>query len=157
VPRQITHRPLGPLADPVIEAVAQDLSAVGIKLNIKSEPTIQEWVSAYEAGTYPLTGFIENEGLSMYQFYHYYLSPGPGNPSSLGTSDDPTLDSLYAKGLTSNAPETIWQEMSARIVTQAEIIPIFENDAFWYAQKSVGGLDFSFASYYPLPTAWYFK
>jgi hypothetical protein len=41
--------------------------------------------------------------------------------------------------------------MSARIVTEAEQVPVMTFDSFWYAKPNVGGVAFSAKSGYPLP------
>jgi hypothetical protein len=47
--------------------------------------------------------------------------------------------------------------MTARVVTQADEIPVFNFDAFWYTAKNIGGLAFSADNGTPYPAEWYAK
>ena len=147
----------GTLGDPVLEAMAKYLSAVGVRLNITQSSSLDQWLPNFENGTYSATGFTQEPFVPMYQFYHFYLSPG-GIANQHGWHD-PVLDKLWQQGAaaTPKASSAYWQEMSRRVVTQADEVPVFEDNTFWYTAKDIGGVAFSSANSAPLPTEWYIK
>jgi peptide/nickel transport system substrate-binding protein len=149
----ISQTSFGTLGDPMVQAIAQNLSAVGVKVNVTSEPTIDGWVAAYEAEKYVASGFISFPFIPMYQFYGYYLAPKEA--SSIGSSDDPTMDKLYEQGLNAKDPGQYWQAMSRRMVAQAEEVPVLEFDSFWYANKQVGGVVVTPENGNPVPSDWF--
>ena len=147
----------GTLGDPVLEAMAKYFSAVGVKLSITQSSSIDQWLPQFEGGTYPATGFTQEPFLPMYQFYGFYL--GPGAIANQHGWDDPALDRLWQQGAMADAATaaTDWRTMSQRIVTQADEIPVMQDDTFWYTAKNIGGVAFSSRNAAPLPTEWYIK
>jgi peptide/nickel transport system substrate-binding protein len=145
----------GSLGDPVLQAMAKYFSAVGVELKITPGPTHAQFDSGIFGGTYSATGFVQQPYLPMYQFYGFYLAP-KGVLNQHG-GDDLTLDELYQKAVTAADPSQYWRQMSARVVTEAHMVPVFAFDSFYYTAKNIGGVAFSAATGYPYPTEWYRK
>ena len=145
----------GTLADPVLEAVAQEYSAIGVTLKITSTTTLPQWVNQVLGGTYESAGFIATAFAPMSEWYNYWFAPG-GIENQHG-GDDPTLDALAKKGEASQSPGQYWTAMTEQTVTQADEIPIFNFDAFWYTAKNIGGVSFSADNGTPYPSEWYAK
>jgi peptide/nickel transport system substrate-binding protein len=149
----ISQTSLSP-GDTLAQAMAQDFSAIGITLNITSEPTVTEWVSAYETEKFPASEFLEASNLPQLQQYNFFLAPGP---SSIGNWADPKLDNFVHEGMISSSPGQYWKAISTEVTTQGDEIPVAEPDEFWYANKDVGGIAYSAANYLPNPIEWFLK
>ncbi len=145
----------GSQGDPVVEAIAKYLSAVGVNLEIIQEPSGTQWVAGMVGGSYSVTGFPANPLVPMITFYSGFL--GPKAVLNEHGYDDPVMDQLYQQGTVSKDPEVYWQAMSRRMVTEADMVPVFELNTFWYAQKDIGGVLLSEATGAPLPDEWYPK
>ena len=145
----------GSLADPVLEAIAQEYSAVGVTLKITSTTTLPQWVNQVLGGSYESAGFIATAFAPMPEWYGYWFAP-KGIENQHGW-DDPTLDTLADQGEASLSPDQYWTAMTVRTVTQADEIPVFNFDAFWYTAKNIGGLSFSADNGTPYPAEWYAK
>jgi ABC-type transport system substrate-binding protein len=89
------------------------------------------------------------------EWYNYWFAP-KGLENQHGWHD-PTLDALAKQGEASLSPDPYWRAMTSRIVSQADEIPVFNFDAFWYTAKNIGGLSFSANNGTPYPSEWYGK
>jgi peptide/nickel transport system substrate-binding protein len=145
----------GTLADPVLEAIAQEYKAIGVTLKITSTTTLPQWVTQVLGGSYESAGFIATAFAPMPEWYSYWFAP-KGLENQHGW-DDPTLDALAEQGEASLSPDQYWRAMTNRIVSQADEIPVFNFDAFWYTAKNIGGLSFSADNGTPYPSEWYAK
>jgi peptide/nickel transport system substrate-binding protein len=145
----------GTLADPVLEAIAQEYKAIGVTLKITSTTTLPQWVTQVLGGSYESAGFVATAFAPLSEWYNYFLAP-KGLENQHGW-DDPTLDALAKQGEASLAPDQYWRAMTSRIVAQADEIPVFNFDAFWYTAKNIGGLEFSANNGTPYPAEWYAK
>jgi peptide/nickel transport system substrate-binding protein len=143
----------GTQGDPVVQAIAKYLSAVGVSLDITQEPSGTQWVAGMVSGNYSVTGFPANPLVPMITFYAGFL--GPKAVLNEHGYDDPVMDQLYQEGTVSKDPATYWEAMSRRMVTEADMVPVFELNTFWYAQKDIGGVLLSQATGAPLPDEWY--
>jgi peptide/nickel transport system substrate-binding protein len=143
----------GTLADPVLEAIAQEYSAVGVTLKITSPATLPTWVNQVLGGSYESAGFVATAFAPLSEWYSYWWAP-KGIENQHGW-DDPTLDALAKQGQASLAPDQYWQAMTRRITTQADEIPVFNFDAFWYTAKNIGGVAFSANNGTPYPAEWF--
>jgi peptide/nickel transport system substrate-binding protein len=143
----------GTLADPVLEAIAQEYKAIGVTLKITSTTTLPQWVTQVLGGSYESAGFVATAFAPLSEWYNYFLAP-KGLENQHGW-DDPTLDALARQGEASLAPGQYWRAMTSRIVSQADEIPVFNFDAFWYTAKNIGGLSFSANNGTPYPSEWY--
>jgi peptide/nickel transport system substrate-binding protein len=145
----------GTLADPVLEAIAHEYSAIGVTLKITSTTTLPQWVNQVLGGSYESAGFVATAFAPLSSWYNYFLAP-KGAENQHGWTD-PTLDALAKKGEASLSPDQYWRAMTARIVAQADEIPVFNFDAFWYTAKNIGGLSFSANNGTPYPSEWFAK
>jgi peptide/nickel transport system substrate-binding protein len=145
----------GTLADPVLEAIAQQYSAIGVKLKITSTTTLPQWVNQVLGGSYESAGFIATAFAPQSEWYSYWFAP-KGLENQHGW-DDPMLDTLASQGQASQSPGQYWAAMTRRITTQADEVPVFNFDAFWYTAKNIGGLSFSANNGTPYPSEWFAK
>jgi peptide/nickel transport system substrate-binding protein len=145
----------GTLADPVLEAIAQEYKAIGVTLKITTSPVLPTWANQVLGGSYEATGFIATAFAPVSDWYSGQLAPN--SAENQHGWDDPTLDELYKEGEASQSPDQYWKAMTKRIVTQADEIPVFNFDAFWYTAKDIGGVAFSANNGTPYPSEWYAK
>ncbi len=150
LPSQTTF---GTLADPTMDAVAQDFAAVGVKLNVISTTALTQWVNDVLGGMYPVAGFEATAFPPLSEWYGFWFAPN-GIENQHGWVD-PTMDKLYQEGTVSSAPSVYWKAISRRTVMQADTIPLFDFDAFWFTTKRIGGVSFSAIDGEPDPTGWY--
>jgi peptide/nickel transport system substrate-binding protein len=146
----------GNLGNPMVQAVAQNLAAIGVTLNITSESTPGAWVQAGLEGSKLPDAFqiTYNGTVPMSLFYTSGFASNGAilNPFKL---DDPVLDNLYAKASVARNPTPDWEAMSRRISDEAYIVPVFETPIIVYARKSVGGIYVSGSSTLPFITEWH--
>lgn len=143
----------GTLGDPVTQAVAQDFANVGVKLQITSEPTGSAFGAAIGAGTHD--GFeLLYGGDPMPIHWGFYFAPkAPFNEHGWS---DPVLDKMMIQSmrLPTVKASKLWLKMSARTVTEGEMLPILFADQIWYVSKHVRGVAFSSNAQVPYPTEW---
>ena len=141
---------LGNLGQPLMEAVAQDLQAVGIKLNITPYPTDPEYATAvfsYKASVVDLA----TAGTYTPPIYSLFVAP-KGAVNFYGT--DPVIAKLYNEGLTANNPTPYWKEMWERFTTQAYTVPLLLSPLFFYSAKTINGVAATSNASTALPTEW---
>lgn len=142
-----------PFGDPTFQAVARDLQAVGIKLDITTAATTGEFLQklplfpAFQAG---------QDALPMPLVYTARLAPGGlQNPFHV---NDPVINKLYYTGLRLTDPTNNWKRIVERVVRQAYFAPITTTPVLLYVSKRVGGVSVSKArAATPIPTEWYPK
>jgi peptide/nickel transport system substrate-binding protein len=145
----------GNSGDPLTQAIAQNLSAIGVTMNITTASTDSQWVSDglsanYQGFQIPYTGSV-----SMSVFYSSIFAPaGAFNPYK---ADDPTLDQLATKAATASpaAASSIWKRMSLEITKQAFTLPVFQAPQIYYVSKKVGGVIATSSGSVPYATEWY--
>ncbi len=145
----------GTLADPVFDAVAQEYSAIGVTMKVVSTATLPIYVNDFYGGKYSAAGFIGTAFPPISTWYGGWFSP-----KSLGNQhswDDPVLDHLEQQASIAQNASPYWRAMTTRTVVQAEQIPVFNFDAFWFTAKDIGGLSFSADNGTPYPAEWYVK
>ena len=145
----------GTLADPVLDAIAQEYSAIGVTMKITTTATLPIWINQFYSGKYSADGFVGTSFPPLSEWYTFFFAPkGLGNQHGW---DDPVLDHLAQEAATAKNAGPYWRAMTARTVVQAEQIPVFNFDAFWFTAKDIGGLSFSADNGTPYPTEWYVK
>ncbi len=145
----------GTLADPVFDAIAQEYSAIGVTMKVVSTATLPIYVNDFYSGKYSAAGFVGTAFPPISTWYGGWFSP-----KSLGNQhgwDDPVLDHLEQEASTAQSAGPYWKAMTTRTVVQAEQIPVFNFDAFWFTAKDIAGLSFSADNGTPYPTEWYVK
>jgi peptide/nickel transport system substrate-binding protein len=145
----------GTLADPVVEAIAQEYAAIGVTMKITTTATLPIWINQFYSGKYSADGFVATSFTPLSEWYTFFLAPkGLGNQHGW---DDAVLDHLASEAATAQNPTPYWQALTARSVVEADQIPVFNFDAFWFTAKDIGGLSFSADNGTPYPTEWYAK
>jgi len=148
---------IGTLGDPVVQAMAKYLAAVGVKLQVTRAAAAGQYLPKVQSGTFAGTGISESPLLPMYQFYSYFLAPKAF--FNQGGWSDPAIDKLWQEGSAADAATAAsnWKAITDRTTAQALELPVFKANALWYASKKVGGVAFSGASGAPYPTEWFPK
>ena len=145
----------GTLADPVLDAIAQEYSAIGVTMKVTTTATLPIWINHFYSGKYSADGFVGTSFPPLSEWYTFFLAPkGLGNQHGW---DDPVLDHLAQEAATAENAGPYWRAMTARTVVQADQIPVFNFDAFWFTAKDIGGLSFSADNGTPYPAEWYIK
>jgi peptide/nickel transport system substrate-binding protein len=148
----------GNLGDPLTQAIAKYLSAIGVTLDITTAPTATEWLQQLLSGKFAALTLTRG-GDPMWIFWGIFIKPGTAGNQR--TWSDPVLNKLWVQGgraSSAAAAKKIWQQMSVRTVTQADFLPVFWFSRIWYVSKRIGG--FTLAPPFPStpsPTAWYPK
>ena len=143
----------GEAGAPISEAVAEDLAAVGVTMNVTDAMTDPVWHSDIVAKTYASWENIWN-ALPMEITFSSFLVD-PSNLNVFNVPDDPVLKRLATKALTSSNATSILQQMTRRIMTQGIFLTVANYDQIWYATKSLNGassLGFSLAVTFPSMT-----
>jgi peptide/nickel transport system substrate-binding protein len=142
----------GAAGAPVVQAVAQSLAAVGVKVSVADPATAPEFVAARASQKYPLIGMTAPYG-STYDTVAVLFRPGsPLNPFNL---DDPQISALWAHGSAAADPSASWQELNKYLVAQAYALPVLSYPATYFYSKSLGnvGADGAARSF-PLAAEW---
>jgi hypothetical protein len=96
-------------------------------------------VNRFPAWTAYTMGFIPGAGTNQHGFH------------------DPVLDALWIKGsrLPAKKAQTVWQQFTTRLVTQAEFItPILDQRRFFFVSKRVGNAQGATGLGFPDPLSW---
>lgn len=131
-----------PLAglDKLTEAVAGQLSEIGVTLEITSKPGVPDYFTAMVSGEY--SAAVIGYGLAnMNTLYAGFVNPvGPFN--MFGTVD-PELDALYQQYWTADEESGIalQEQINARLVDQAWTIPVVGAPLSYYMAPGLTGLD----------------
>jgi peptide/nickel transport system substrate-binding protein len=123
----------------VTQAVAKYFAAVGVKITVKAED-IGSWVRDVIVAPAPM--FMWPMGIvPMWEIYTVVAKPGANGNKLGGGWKDPTLFNLWVKGSRAANPTPYWQQMTARLVTQADYIPVYTIDNLEYVNaKKVQGV-----------------
>jgi peptide/nickel transport system substrate-binding protein len=140
----------GNFGTPMMNAVAQDLEAVGIKLDLKCFPNnaaYSAYVFQFKAAVVHTLNILGNTGTT----YPLYLSP----KSPLAYfGGDKEIDRLYLEGATAPDPTEAWGKMWQRFTQQAYTVPLVTFPGIYYVSKGIGGVAVSGAHSTALPTEW---
>jgi peptide/nickel transport system substrate-binding protein len=141
-------------AGPLVNAMAQNFSAVGVKMNITTPASIGDYLSKLASKTYAATSLTYGSQ-PMWLMYESTLKPGALlNPYG---ADDPTLDKLWLKGQRNPSATPQWLAMSDRFTDQAWFIPAVKYDGLFYSSKKIGGVQETEKGFIPNPVVWYPK
>jgi peptide/nickel transport system substrate-binding protein len=138
--------------DPMAQAIAKYLAAVGVDMEIYSAQSVAE--RNLEFGKRKYSALLSTIGrISMYQWYNFALVPGQTRGDQHGWRD-PVIDRLYLKAQRLDAAKAkkLWQQLLTRAVTQAYFLPISSEGLLVYASKRVGGI--SVSNWYHNPAEW---
>lgn len=121
------------------EAVAQNLSAVGVTLNIENEPSATAEDGAILSGQVGIgtSGF----GIDPTAIY-YGLLLAPTAAFNLDKYVDASANALYAKAATSAHPDADWEGLTRQVTNAAYVIPVYAPESLWFVKKDVDGVAF---------------
>jgi peptide/nickel transport system substrate-binding protein len=140
----------GNLGEPLVRAVAKNLEAVGIKLDVTSystDPDYAKDVFDFKAPVINLLQILSDTPT----VYGTYIAPS-GVVNFYGT--DPEIVRLYNAGLKAEDPTPSWVKMWQRFTTQAYVVPLVVNPNLYYVSKSIAGVSVSKVHNSALPTEW---
>jgi peptide/nickel transport system substrate-binding protein len=141
--------------DPMLEAVAENESAIGVKFNLTPGPQPAEWLSDWFSGKFSASGIIYTIFFTSDTLYPGYFAPnGWGNQHGW---NDPVLDRYANEAAILPPTEAVpyWQKMWNRTVTQADEMPVVEVNGFYYTNNKVAGVEFSGKGGTADPIYWY--
>lgn len=140
----------GQLGEPLMRAVAQDLSKVGINLDITSYATDPEYgkdVFANKAPGFAMTGFVADTPT----IYRTYLAP---TASANFFGEDEVLAKQFDAGARAEDPTKDWAEMWTRFTTEAYVAPVVVNPTYYYVSDVIDGVEATNIRPVSLPTEW---
>jgi peptide/nickel transport system substrate-binding protein len=143
---------LGPAGDPMVQAVAQQLEEVGVKLEITTAATYPEYFQRLLSGTFPAAWLFYGNEPTWEIYTEAYKPHAVLNPFG---ADDPVIDKLWAEGAASEEPGPFWEKISKRSVEQADFLPVFDFSNIFYVSKGIGGVEVGSHGVVPLPTEWF--
>jgi peptide/nickel transport system substrate-binding protein len=122
---------------PVMQAMAQDWQAIGVKANVVSTSTDAEFFQKFLTQEAFLIPFPSGPTLTLVG--SRYTTSSPLNPLK---ADDPVLDQLYAQALVAapSAQEPLLEQIMKRITDQAYAVPVATSLFTFYSDKKVGGV-----------------
>lgn len=138
-------------AQPLAQAIAEDLSKVGIDLQVTNAPTAAEYTQKRSSKEYPVTQLLLGERPMTQLVGFLFDRKGALNP--FGASS-PELDALWKEGNASSNPEESWKAISAKIVEQAYVLNVLNYPAIWYVSPSIEGFAQDDVRTMPLASEW---
>jgi peptide/nickel transport system substrate-binding protein len=142
--------------DQLTQAVAGQLSKVGVALQITTAPTGGQFNQMLFSGTFSAAQFLGIGYVPMWLYYTVNVKPkAPLNPYGY---DNPAMDKLWLKAsrLSPAAGARYWQDLSRLTVTQAWNVPLVTTPGIYYVGKRVGGFSVSQPGGGPnAPVNWY--
>ncbi|CNF58469.1 extracellular solute-binding protein family 5 [Mycobacterium tuberculosis] len=141
----------GNFGQPLMNAVAQDLKAIGIDLKITNFPdqaSFSTYVMKYKAA---LIQTMDQFDVTSATYPLYLAKQSP----IAFYGGDKEIDRLYALGAASSDPSKHWDQMWQRYTSQAYIIPLVELPNLFFVSKGIGGVEVSSRYNTSLPTMWY--
>jgi peptide/nickel transport system substrate-binding protein len=125
--------------DLITQAIASQLSKVGIHLQIHSDGTFTQYANDLVAGAYPVISFDFGVGDYYQESTTEYLPDAQLNPFH---SQDALIEQLYNAAQTQGgaARTATYQKIAARISALAWFAPVILQDRFIFAQPSVAGV-----------------
>lgn len=136
------------------QAVAADLTKVGIKVRTSLPADIGEYITQVLSGRFPVIE-IPVTGRPMSLLYESFLTK-EGNIWNPIRYTDPEIDNLYnrARTLDPEAAAPVWQELSRVITDKARFMPVFNFDSMVYVSDKVDGVEIGARGWVPNPTTW---
>lgn len=129
-----------PTNDGITQAIVPYLTKVGVKLQVKTEPTLTPLINDLQSKKYAGLTFAWGSQLT-WLFVQQVLAPGAGLDAT--NFDDKTLDALWKKGAASSNPEAYWKKIVNRITAQAEGVPVTTLEGIVYSRSTVKNVQVS--------------
>jgi peptide/nickel transport system substrate-binding protein len=122
------------------QAIAKELAAVGVTMDVTDTPTPDDWTQAYLGHAFA-TWTIALGLEPVWNLYQDYFRTGSADGDQHGWHD-PVIDRLWLKGerLPHAQAEKIWRQILTRAVTQAYAVPIGVQPFRALVSKKVGGI-----------------
>ena len=138
----LTGTPDGPL---VFRTITADLAAIGITVTTTPTPDAAAAAVQVQQTTQPMSTLFDADFLP------------PTAPAVAADSSDAVLGRLWlrAQSMFPPAAGAAWNELSARLTTDAWALPLYELDSLYYVSSRVGGVVASAATGGPDPTTWF--
>jgi peptide/nickel transport system substrate-binding protein len=149
----LTSSAFGTTGDPLAQAVAKYLAAVGVKLDITSAATAGavfsnlssrpvHWMSG---GIFDPMWFITGVVFMPY---------GADNAFKYS---DPFVNKVFLKAqrLRGAQAAASWTQILAHVTTQAFLLPVLFQDSIWYVSKKIGGVKVTAQGFVPDATTWF--
>jgi peptide/nickel transport system substrate-binding protein len=130
----------GVVGDPVAQAVAKNLDAVGIHVKITPAGSLTELVNDL-GGQFDLVQ-VPFSVYSTAQTFQFFFVPKTGYLSAVAGLSDLTLAKLYYTAIKSSTPGKYWRAMMARVTEQAYPLLVGTRPGLWYT-KNVKGIEIS--------------
>lgn len=124
----------------MVQAVAGQLEKVGVKLEVTTKPTANDFFVAMQSGQYPVTA-IPYGLANMASLHVGFVNPqGPWNPFH---TTDPKLDALYQQYFAAGEQDraALEKQINAYLVQQAWTLPVVGAPLSYYLAKGVTGID----------------
>lgn len=126
--------------DKLIEALGGQFEKIGVRLQVDSKATANDYFTGMVSGQYPAAAI--GYGLAnMGSLYVGFVSPqGPFNPFHV---QDPQLDALYAQYFAASEADSpaIQQQINAYLVDQAWTVPVVGAPLSYYTADGVSTPD----------------
>ncbi|MFF0014921.1 ABC transporter substrate-binding protein [Streptomyces sp. NPDC005374] len=126
--------------DKMTQAVAGQLSKVGVKLKITTKPSVSDYFVAMTSGKYPAP--VIGYGLANMATLHVgFVNPtGPFNPFHVS---DPHLDALYKQYFAADEKDSaaLQKQINAYLQKQAWALPVVGSPLSYYLAKGLTGLE----------------
>jgi peptide/nickel transport system substrate-binding protein len=141
----------GKFGTPLMNAVAQNFQAIGIKLESKSYPNL----SAYATQVFKFKSAVDQSlGVITTTPAAYTQNVDPAAPVNF-YGNDPEIARDYRQAVTSTDPKAGWDKVWQRYTKQAYTVPLVMYPALYYVSKKIGGVEVSAKHPSALPTEWY--
>ncbi|MEN2740638.1 ABC transporter substrate-binding protein [Microbacterium sp. X-17] len=142
----------------VCQAVAGELQAVGIQLDMTQPATTAETAQQLNSATFPVY-ISQNSVPTTWQASSALFLKG-ARLNQQGWND-PTIQDLYNKGSVApvDSGAQYWQQLMHETVTQAAEVPLFIAPLFYFVSDSIGGVSVGQSTdwYRPVVLDWYRK
>jgi peptide/nickel transport system substrate-binding protein len=145
----------GAVGDPVVQAVAKDLDAVGVRLEITPAKSLGELINAL-GGQYDLVQ-VPFQGFPTLATYLFYFAPKTGFISAVAGLNDVDMARLYYRAIKSANAKPYWKQIMGRVTTQAYAVVVGTTSQAWYTSKKVGGIKISLVAPAANSAEWYPK
>jgi peptide/nickel transport system substrate-binding protein len=129
----------GNLGDPLVQAIAQDLKAVGVTLKITTDSTSPAFLKHIFSTSYPAWG--NSWGAAPLHIFYDELFTPKGSVNPFGVTDA-TITQLATQATKAAPSEAagLWKQLSHRMVEQGDMLAVTQFPSLVYTRPNVGGV-----------------
>ena len=129
-----------PTDEPLAEAIAQELSAIGVTMNITTDATFSNFAADFFTGKFPTTVFTWGSANMFYVAGQLVMPTGVMN---LFKNSNPAMIALYNKASAAapTAANKLWQQLSTLITQQAWFAPAIVAQNVFLVKKNLSGVN----------------